>query len=196
MIRNRRSPVFVCIGPAITLQIWLVTGTTGVFIWLILSWLAIWAHLIAIIAKRIRIAALDFVFIIFCAWIILWAYIACFWLVVFIIIVVIVVAVKITGYLNSTCWLAVRVRSWKIWFKGGIDVIFSLNDRSVRWVFIGSTSSAHYIFFLNFRRLYSTWFIDDICAFRDVSLSYIRSILSTAIPAFYIVIVVWRRRWR
>ena len=197
MIRNRRSPVFVCIRPAITLQIGLITRTGIVvglvgFGHLVVIW-DIWAHLVTIAPERIiRVSAFHFIFVILVATLILRTYCACFWLIVFV-----VVPIEITRYLDSAIGFAVRVRSWKIGFERSVVSNFGLWDDRCLWsVFICSAASACNIFVLNSRRFNSTWLIDDICTLRDMSFGNISCILSATVPALNIVIVIWAGRWR
>lgn len=197
MIRNRRSPVFICIRPAIALQIGLITRTRIViglvrFWHLVVIW-GIWAHLIAIVAKRIiRIATFHFIFVILVATLILRTDCACFWLIIFI-----VVSIEITRYLDSAIRFAVRVRSWKIGFERSVVSNFALWDDRCLWsIFICSATSTCNIFILNSRRFDSTWLIDDIGTFRDMSFSNVRCILPATMSALNIVIVIWSGRWR
>lgn len=52
------------------------------------------------------------------------------------------------------------------------------------------------VFLLNFRLLNPSWLINNICAFWNMPLSYIRSIFSATVFTRNVMIVVWRRRWR
>jgi hypothetical protein len=196
MIRNQRSPVFVSICPAITLQIRLKAGG-WIVVWLVGFWHfvvinVIWTHLVEIAAERIIwVSTLHLIFIIFIDTFILRTYCACFWL-----IILIVVAIEITRDLDSIIGFAVRVRSWKIRFERSVIINFGLlNDRCLWSIFISPAAGACNIFVLNSRRFNSTWLVDDICTFRYVSFGNVRCILSATVPALNVMIVIGAGRW-
>ena len=53
-----------------------------------------------------------------------------------------------------------------------------------------------HIFLLDFGRLYPSWFVDYVRTFWNMPFRHIRSVFSSAVLAFHIMVIVPLRRWR
>ena len=86
--------------------------------------------------------------------------------------------------LNFLIWRLCKLVAFHLTFHGYHRTFYLFHPRSTN------------VFLLNFSLLDSPFLIDDIGAFWDMSLCYIRSILSTAILTLNIMVIIRRRRWR
>ena len=174
IIRQRntssRSPVFVCIRSTVatSFHVWFKVGAWLLFVggrwWLLAIWFWVWRWFV-VAAEGVGEGRNWLFYLLegFLDWIT-----AFHWTIV-------------------CAWRTIVVGSWKIGFKG-VGIFWRLN---ISWAFVGSTTCSWDILVLYFWGLDSSWLIDDVGAFWNVSLCDILSILSPAVTTLNIVIVVW-----